>query len=143
MTEAEREHWQAYIRQIADRMHLKDWRVELRQRPPENKDAAAEVLCTYGRKLAYIYFAQDWADIEAEKQRHFVVHELVHLHLQTVRDMVEQDMKGVLGNQAHEVLLWPFKRALEYGVDGLADAIAPLMPLPGDVVSELKQGQAA
>ena len=125
-----KEYWEQYLRTLADQMGLRDWRIELSDEYPEKEDAAAQVNCVYGRKLAHIRLAKEWGTYSKEEQRHYLVHELVHPHIEPMFCMVENDMKGVLGNQAYEVLIWPYRRTMEFTVDGLASVIASFIPLP-------------
>jgi hypothetical protein len=124
------DYWQRYVRDLADRMRLRDWHITVTTDPPDKENAAAQVVCTYGRKIAELRLSKEWAGYTPTEQRHYMTHELVHCHLDVPWAMVIDDMKGVIGNQAHEVLVWPFARAMEYAVDGLAEVIAPSMPLP-------------
>jgi hypothetical protein len=125
----ERRDLEAYARRVADEMGLRDWEIAVGEQPCENGNAAA-VACTYGRKHALIEVGRDFRDDTAEEQRHYIVHELVHCHLEAADNMVEQDLEFALGAHADRVFSDGFKRQLEYGIDALATALAPHLPLP-------------
>ena len=113
---------------MADEMELRDWTIVLSDKPaPE--DALGYVKVTYGRKLATIDLTPDFRDCDLEEQRHTVVHELVHCHLEPATNMVLNDLEEPLGKQADQIFWEGFKRQNEYAVDALASAIAKHMPL--------------
>jgi hypothetical protein len=126
---ANHDYWQAYIRDIADRMALKDWTILLSDEPADEESEATTFL-TNGRKVAKVYLSSKWEGRTPEEQRHTVVHEMVHPHLYPLTNMGEDDIEPLIGKAAHTLWQASFRRELEYAVDGLADAIAPLMPLP-------------
>jgi hypothetical protein len=116
-----------YIRRLADLMRLRDWTIELDPPLADDDSRAGHVVVIYGRKLAQIALrpTQDAAEL-----RHTIVHELVHCHFEPACAMVHTDLEEVLGKAADQVFWHAFRRSAEYAVDGLADAIAPLMPYP-------------
>ena len=130
MSVANHDYWQAYIRDMADRMALKDWCVTLTHLAPDNEDAAAQTKTTYGRKRADISLMREWETNTPEQQRQYLTHEVIHLHVDVLLCMGEDDLEPLIGKAAQELWQAVYRRQLEYAVDGLADAIAPLMPLP-------------
>lgn len=124
MTDPRRQAWAPYIRDIADRLRLRDWTIELSDEGTGNDDLVALVRVADGRRFARLYLSDAFLDLTPERHRHTVVHEMLHLHF------------GWAGNWAREKIAGDserdtFVRLHEIGIDGLADAIAPLMPLPG------------
>lgn len=117
-----------YIRWVADEMELRDWTFEL-MREPAPPDAWGRTVLTYGRKLAQIYVCEEFRTLAPEKQRQCIVHELVHAHLEGATNMVFNDLDRHLGAQSDEIFGAGFRRHIEYGVDGLADALAKHLPL--------------
>lgn len=125
-----------YVRACADQMGLRDWtlRVDLDEpNSPERGDgkawgASAEPLP--GRKYGIITLGQGALDEGPEDLRETVVHELVHLHFAAMVDQIRNDLDAFIPNATFEVFNASFTRNLEYGVDGLAEVIAPSMPLP-------------
>src|SRR5688572_8706081 len=123
--------WQAYVNEVAALLCLKDWTVELTDDHPNDTEGLAEIEPVDGRKYAVLRLCAHWHDRTPEKQRHSIVHELVHLHHVAATDIIRVDMPRHLSQQAYDILWGAFLRQVEYLVDGLADALAPFMPLPG------------
>jgi hypothetical protein len=121
----------AYIRQLADLLGLRDWEIELLSEPADGK-RTAEVQPTIGRKCATINVCRNWWSLSLEEMRQTIAHELIHLHFANCLHVVQIDLANVrlIGYPAFEVLIQTYIRQEEYGVDGLATAIAPLLPLP-------------
>lgn len=117
-----------YVRHVADLMELRDWTVEL-GREPTPDGIAGRCNIVYGRKLARIGVASDFRDDDPESQRQTIAHELVHCHLDSAYNMVQNDLEDLLGKPADTVFLLGYKRQMEYGVDALASAIAKHLPL--------------
>jgi hypothetical protein len=128
MNDRDRAALSLYVRWVADELELRDWTINLSaELPPEGCHAL--VTSTYGRKLATIKFEDDFRSLDPEQQRHTVVHELVHCHLESATNIVLNDLEEYLGKTADQVFWNGFKRQIEYGVDGIASAIAKHMPL--------------
>lgn len=117
-----------YVRWAADTMELRDWTFEIAHDPPD-PDANARINLTYARKLAVVRFCSDFRQMPAEQQRHTVVHELVHCHLESATNMVLNDLEGHLAKPTDQIFWEGFKRQIEYGVDALASTIAKHLPL--------------
>lgn len=131
MTPAELKHEARYIALLKRRMCLSDWTIEVVDEQPDNQEAIASVEPLDGRRVAYIRLGSDWLKRSPEKKRYTIVHELVHLHHIPATDIIRLDMLKQLSQSTYDLMWGVFKRQLEYMVDGLSDAIAPLMPLPG------------
>lgn len=128
MTDGQRDSLGEYIRRIADEMALRDWTFSVLSEPAE-ADESAHIDITYGRKHALIRVAHDFVEFRPAAQRHSIVHELVHCHLEPACSIFQNEVQDALGFASGSLLWAGFKRNVEYGVDGLADAIAPLLPL--------------
>jgi hypothetical protein len=113
-----------YVRRLADLLELRDWHLELKYSPPEDSSQAT-IFLTNGRKRADLHLCYEFFDMTPEEQRQCLCHELVHCHFGAVGFMVEEE------NDAKTYRA--FVRLLEYGIDAMADAIAPHMPLPPGV----------
>lgn len=116
------EAFRPYVRDLADRMCLKDWRVELQADEPDQKHYNADISTVPGTKNARIRLKRDFFEDSPEEQRRGICHELVHLHLDEVDNFVE---KLLTGDQ-----MGSFNTLREVAVDEIAHAIAPGMPLP-------------
>ena len=119
------EPWKAYVRQIADLMQLRDWEFRLPDERPTGDTAMASVVCWQGRRNATIRFAQSFFDEEPAEQRYVVVHELIHCRQAHADDIVERDFSPAKYSE--------WLKTMEYGVDALARALAPHLPLPSHV----------
>lgn len=128
MKKKERKTLCRYIRWVANELELRDWTIEL-LRAPAPADSLGYVHITYGRKLAEIRLSSDFRTRHPEDQRHTIVHELVHCHLESAHNMIFNDLEEFLGKQTDQVFYNGFKRQVEYGVDALASAIAKRLPV--------------
>lgn len=124
----DRKELHRYIRWVADAMELRDWTLVLSRIDAEDGDNG-HINLTYGRKLATIRLCSDFRTMEPEQQRHTIVHELVHCHLEPAHNMVGNDLEKMLGKPADQVFYDGFRRQAEYATDALASAIAKHMPL--------------
>lgn len=121
MIDPRRQRFAPYLRRLADLLALKDWRAEIIGRPAADH-AIATVDLIYGRKLMQLRLSEDFLAASPEDQRHTVAHELIHCHLEAAWEIAADSLP--------EEARPGFVRMMEYGIDGLADAIAPLLPLP-------------
>jgi hypothetical protein len=124
MTDVERVRWQRYARDLADRMGLKDWTIEFpgeRWHANDNGGSASATLA-YGRRLIRIHLPDRFHCDSLEEQRDSIVHELVHCHFAMMDGMVEDWLDG----EKYKA----YRRAWEYGIDAMAAALAPHLPLP-------------
>ena len=128
MKKRERRIVKGYIREIADLLGARDWDVALRNEPCDD-DWNAQVRLIYGRKRAEVRVHRYFAEMDAERIRQTIVHEVVHFHFAATSNQAEHDLKGHLSEQARDVFFSGWLRNLEYGIDGLAVAVAPHMPL--------------
>ncbi len=122
----------AYVRDTANRLALRDWTVALNVGPLREADHNGQVECVYGRRYAVVTVPPDFDRQPRETQRHTVVHELVHCHLDPLRLVVE-NLETNLGDALYGVTMGTHRDATEYATDALADAFSPLIPLPPEV----------
>jgi hypothetical protein len=123
----DRRELQEYVRGIADRLELKDWKFQLATANLKNQCAKHHYV--YGRKVARIVFHKTIRKEDPEELRQTLCHELIHTHLVGVWDMIIRDIGGSLESETYDIMIEGFRRQMEYAVDALADAIAPHMPL--------------
>jgi hypothetical protein len=114
-----RQRWAPYVRQLADILHLRDWSIDVSEESSSG-DSTASCEPVNGRKLAIIRFSESFLTAPVVDQRHTITHELLHCQLGPLHRLLE----------ANEFMRPSVLLALEYAVDGLADAIAPLLPEP-------------
>jgi hypothetical protein len=136
MTARARREFERYVRYIADRMELRDWTIRVDHDSCDAKHTEGfqwQAKCSPvpGRKFAILTFDPScFTDLNRHELRQTVVHELVHCHFYGLWDTVRQDSLDLIAEQdAYDVLIAGVRRHLEYGVDAVADAIAPRMPL--------------
>jgi hypothetical protein len=115
-----RQRWAPYVRQLGDILRLKDWRLEVSEEQPSGADAIASCAPVSGRKYAVIRLAECFLTDATAEQRHTLTHELLHCHFAPMMRLLE----------ATESFGAAEKLTMEYFVDGMADAIAPLLPMP-------------
>ena len=115
-----RQRWQPYVRKLADLMRLRDWRVEIAEDAPSDANAIASCNPIEGRKFAVIRLSESFFTDSRDDQRQTLAHELLHCHTGPLQRLLE----------AEESCTPAVRHAIEYCVDGLADAIAPLLPDP-------------
>jgi hypothetical protein len=84
-----------------------------------------------------VRLSDDLLDEPANKQREVLVHELLHCHFDDAYFFARNHVEG--GEPAKDALM----RFFEKGIDGLADAIAPMMPLPGPYAGGEPKGPGA
>ncbi len=131
----DRHEWVPYVSEIASQLWLSDWTFVITERAPDSCDADAAIECLQGRKYARLFFSEKHLRDSEQDQRHTIVHELIHCHLALAADIANQCIDGDK--------FPPFRLGMEYAVDGLADAIAPLMPLPSQILDQPVQPEPA
>jgi hypothetical protein len=115
-----RQRWVPYVRRLADLLCLRDWRIDVYEDAPSDGSAIASCAPVTGRKYAVIRLSESFLTDGGPEQRHTLTHELLHCHLGPMARLLE----------ANEAMRPSVQLAMEYCVDGLADAIAPLLPEP-------------
>ena len=125
-----KKYWERYIARLQGMLKLADWEVRFKHdENPDDPNHAACVGVTTHRKLATVWFAQDWESRSPEDQRSTIIHELLHLHFDEPWGMVG-DMTRQLGKQAEDVVDTLMRHQFEVAIDQIASAIAPHFPLP-------------
>jgi hypothetical protein len=127
----------SYIRHMADMMALRDWEFRISDDPPDpNQDddlpsssKAAQVEVTYGRRVARLFFANDWSTWEPGELRQTVAHELIHCHQEPMRWSLN-NVKHVVSPPMMAVLYAAFTDGLELATDAIATAWADSLPMP-------------
>lgn len=115
-----------YIREVANLLSLRDWTFNVEYEPCDPK-AGGEIDITYGRKLADIKLPRDIRTRQRSRNRHSIVHELIHCHFEHGAILIRQ-MEKQIGQMAHAPLWEGYAQALELGVDALAESLAVFMP---------------
>lgn len=135
MIDPRRRRYSPYVRDLADRLGLRDWWFELADEPPYEPDAIASVRPWEGRRRATIRLSDGFLEAGPAEQRHTLCHELAHCFFAAMAEYLRQHLDG----PAHPAFMLMF----EYGIDATADALAPHLPLPPGVTSETETEAAA
>jgi hypothetical protein len=121
------------FRSYANALYLRDWWLGVDRNyiePSDNdKGPYAQIAIINGAHRATLKLSKRWplsTILFAKKQS--LVHELIHCHLKPVGDVVQFDLRQVMGEAMYNALWNTFERLEEYCVDSLADAIAEMLP---------------
>jgi hypothetical protein len=114
-----RQQWLPYVRRIADMIALKDWQFDILEELPPTGGILSIWPCV-GRKIGTLRFGEGFLDGTPCKQRHGIVHELIHCHLAVYNHAVDKTTED------DPIIMM----LAEYTVDALTDAFAHLLPLP-------------
>ena len=108
---------------------LSDWKINLMHQPTTEDEAAGEIQVVAGRRVANLLLAHDFATMPPADQQHFLVHELVHVHLYPLHSMLEDVMPKLVGEATWLVIELAQHEREEHAVDALAAVLAPLLPM--------------
>ncbi len=120
---------QAYVDELQPILRLTDWKIDVRTDHIENDSILASITCTYGQRHANLRVSDDFGDHSLVDQRIALVHELLHCHLNRIRVSALNTFTR-LGHDAYEVAKAQIGDEIEYATDAIAQALAPLCPLP-------------
>ena len=123
-----RRYWGRYARDLADRMELRDWTINMMIRPAEEgADAACQ--CLSGSKTANVMIGLNFDGLSPEQQRQTICHELLHLHLSGIERVII-DAKQTINKYWFDIVFTGIGTHMEHAVDAIADGYAKAMPLP-------------
>lgn len=115
-----------YMREIADQMGLKDWRIILETEEPED-GAMGTCETATGQKVATIRIKNHGTD--ADELRNTVVHELLHAHFNAIREPIN-NVRSAVGDLVYWPIYYGVTDHVELAIDGIATAWAESFPLP-------------
>lgn len=124
-----RKEWIDYLRDLADRMQLTDWEVELDERGPQVDGALMTATCTQETCKVVIAIDPVVNIKDRGTQRELAVHELIHVILDGMATATAK-LDTLLGAAAYEYFEKVFEWKLEQATYTLASVLAPSMPLP-------------
>lgn len=130
------------IRVLANTLHLADWAFNLMEGHPDDVDALADVHAIYGRKLAEIRLCKGWEELSRQTQEHVLIHELVHCHMAMVQEQGNTYVADFMSQREYDLFIKAFRRAMEYSVDGIADAFSGLLAQLGAAQALLEKANA-
>jgi len=113
---------EAYVHDIQRLVGLGNWKLHVTNHAPDKQDAYAQSDIGEVGMDCYLSFAQDFLELDPTQQRETILHEMMHMWLQHLFG----DYELSLSHDAAVLL----RRQAERVVDGLACAMAPLLPLP-------------
>ena len=132
MNSAQQSMTQLYLRDLADRLLLRDWEILLQREYPPQDDCWAHIEISHQRNVAWVRVA--WPEFfiqkTQEEQRSALVHELLHCHLDRIDMPMRQLAEMFPENTATQFAAKEECRLNELATDNLAAIIAPFMPLP-------------
>ncbi len=117
----------AYVAYLCELLEIREWRITLANDPPDNLDAAAEIKCTYGRKVASIKLCREFFSLAPDEQRHVIIHELIHVLTDGLDNVIENGVDTLIGKPAFTVLHEAWNVQLEYLTDHLAYVVEDLI----------------
>jgi hypothetical protein len=120
-----------YIREMADRLLLRDWEFELR-RESADEGARASISLNYNKNDASVVVCDRWFVRAPDEQRQTITHELLHAQTARLRRVMSR-LNDEVGGEAIGYANAAYSEEEEIVVDTLARAIAPLLPLPPEV----------
>lgn len=116
-----------YIRDIADKVGLKDWQFFL-ERVEADQGVIASVEVWGDSTTCTLWFGPPFWKYGPRMQRETVVHELVHCHTHKLVRLVKTTMTNELGNQAAHAMNFSLEQMHEMAVDGIAASWARMLP---------------
>lgn len=120
---------QAYFRELADKMGLKDWDIQfLPDEEPDTEEADASIGYTENQHAKVKVHPRFWGH-PSTFQRLIAIHELAHLPCSLFDGVAEMIMKAVPA-PAGGVIKMAMEQAEEHAVESFARLLAPKMPLP-------------
>lgn len=117
-----------FIRFAADKVGLRDWAFNLRwSYYDENDEALAAVKVVEGQKRATVWLSKDFNDFPEPQQRHALIHELIHCHLNPIQELM-WSTASLMGQPAHTLLREALQREIELATDAIASEWAVSFP---------------
>lgn len=129
MNDATHAALEAYIKDVAARMNLRDWTIYLSRQIDDAGHYRAQITLYRERDEAEVQLAEPWFGRSPEEQRYTVVHELVHVVTTRLVRVVSRYVEQV-GGELVNYLGKEHDEEEEIVVDRFARIIAPSMPLP-------------
>lgn len=129
MNDEQHAHWSNYFRALADQIGLKDWRVDVLRESPDSDWAAASMITLTGRKVVQIKIGSGFLNDTPENQRHFALHELIHVFTDDIDTAIWQ-AKEIIGGDVFTLMEKVVKDRIEFATDALAAAVGHAFPLP-------------
>jgi hypothetical protein len=103
-----------WVTHVAAWCEFRDWEIVLQDEPPDRKEAAAEVICEYGKKRAEVRLSWDFFEFKPDRQEHYLLHELMHIVNDPSLKVVDHSgLPDLLGMPAWTVFQENYRQAME------------------------------
>jgi hypothetical protein len=136
----------AHIRWTADMMGLRDWRLGLKWEP-SGSDCWARIEVINNIETANIWLFEGFAALPEWEQRRAICHELVHIFLDHLTEVGDEQCKSYLGLVAYEMLGSEMHRAIEQTTERIArnwsqtlESIPDKLTVDDDIYIRLQDG---
>lgn len=128
-TEADARALLDYVVDLAERLRLRDWTFSIDRFPlADEDDAYAATTITFGQRRATIALCRDWPNLDAQKKRRVIAHELLHCHFDGPLRHVERVLPVLVGKPASTPIIDKVHEDTELAVDTIAEAFAEHLP---------------
>lgn len=121
------------IKEWQNRLKLDHWVINLSDEKPRNDDATAEIIPIDGRYVAEMRISEYFYETTPEDQSNSIVHELLHLP----EDRIRQTMRCVTKNMSQDMKESVYDLVtmdIEYFNDWLATRLSTLLPAPDSLL---------
>jgi hypothetical protein len=132
MTETDWDTLEAYILNMAERLHLRDWEIDFSRDDTDGDKTLASASLQYEAKRVTIQVSAGFREsLNAYEQRETIIHELLHCHLWSANCVVARDLWNTraLSESTHRLLQESFQRQEELAINAISAAIAQHYPL--------------
>jgi len=116
LTKKHRTKIQVYVDELRSHIALLDWRIIVEEEFDVDDSNAASIRCIYGTRHAFLSISETFDEHTIEQQRQFLVHELLHCHLNRIKVSMINTFNE-LGREAFEQGKAQLIDEVEYAVD--------------------------
>jgi hypothetical protein len=115
-----------FLLQAIPHLELADWRIELKDEPAMD-GADACITPVEGSKLGLLQVSANFFGLTPARQKHVLLHELVHLLVKDVDQAVAMTLPDLLGKPAFHAFYQQYSQHVEVLVDTVAYVVEPLI----------------
>lgn len=128
MTERQSLSLARYIRNCADRLGLRDWKIGLDDAPCDDH-ADASVYVIREIHTAHVQVSSEFLTLTPERQRQVIAHEMAHVHMGADIDYLKVVLPALVGQVAWAPIEAALTTMHEQGIDGVSIGMAFALPL--------------
>lgn len=122
-----------YIRRSANRLGLTEWAFLISDTPIKGEsDAWAQSDFVYGRRFGTFTFCEEFRELTPKRQRHVVLHELLHCHFEMAMQAMKTSLFELLDSDqgnVQKLFIQAVVHHVELQTDLLAQALGDFFPL--------------